>query len=490
MGLFSDLASRPDQPVQDVSNAPMTQEQFVQQNPNSSNPEYDYMLYQMQQQNDAKAQADAQLQQTDPKAYNAQKAQSLADDLFTSFTNNGHGFGGTSTNEAENTVALDAFKQIDPNAYYNAQLSLDLRKAGWDAGQGKTNADTNARIQSNMQDALKAGFDPNQIQNLVANNYANTAQWHATNIAQRQGQGATLGGIEKVAPAFAAMITAGALAPAAAALEAGTVAGETALGATGAGSIDAYMAGAGLDAGSFGGSAFTVPELASSSLNASSYPGADAILNAPDVQISSFGTGMPSGASGGITAPLEGSGAVPGAGATTLGEGGLTGALPANVMVGDGTLGTTIGATYASSAPGQFALDASGAAIPASSVGIGGFAPSTGLSLADILKTANQVKQGISTASTLAKLLGGSAAGSATGGAKTGGTTTGTGGLSPQDLAKYLGSIAPAQAGAVPYQIKMNQNPFTFNTPGQTQATKGMYDVSGINPMANALRTA
>ena len=55
MGFFSDLANRPDQPVQDVSNAPMTQEQFVQQNPNSSNPEYDYMLYQMQQENAAKA---------------------------------------------------------------------------------------------------------------------------------------------------------------------------------------------------------------------------------------------------------------------------------------------------------------------------------------------------------------------------------------------------------------------------------------------------
>ena len=485
MGLFSDLASRPDQPVQDVSNAPMTQEQFVAQNPTyysqeTSNPDYDYTVYQMQQENAAKAAAEAQLQQTDPKAYAAQKTQELADALFGTFVMNGQGILGKDSMEAENTAALEAFKQSDPTAYYNAQLGLDLRKAGWDAGQGKTNDITNARIQSNIQDALKAGFDPNQIQSLVANNYTNTAQWHAQDIAARAGQGAFFQGIEKVAPAFAAMLTAGALAPAAGALEAG------------AGSIDAYMAGAGLDAGSFGGSAFTVPELASSSLNASSYPGADAILNAPDVQISSFGTGMPSGASSGITAPLEGSGAIPGAGATTLGEGGLTGALPANVMVGDGTLGTTIGATYASSAPGQFALDALGNAIPASSVGIGGFAPSTGLSLADVLKTANQVKQGISTASTLAKLLGGSAA---TGGTKTGSATTGTatpttGGLSQQQLAQYLSGMSSPVQAAVPGQIKMNQNPFTFDIPGQTQASQGMYDVSGVHPMANALRKA
>jgi len=90
------------------------------------------------------------------------------------------------------------------------------------------------------------------------------------------------------------------------------------------------------------------------------------------------------GTFGSITAPLEGSGAIPGAGATTLPGGGLTGALPANVMVGDGTLGTTIGATYMSAGPGQFAVDALGNAIPASSIGIDGFAPGSGLSLSDL----------------------------------------------------------------------------------------------------------
>jgi hypothetical protein len=36
----------------------------------------------------------------------------------------------------------------------------------------------------------------------------------------------------------------------------------------------------------------------------------------------------------------------------------------------------------------------------------------------------------------------------------------------------------------------MNENPFNFGTQGQSVASPGMYDVSGTNPMANALRKA
>jgi hypothetical protein len=417
MGFFADLANRPDQPVQDVSNAPMTQEQFAQQNPNSSNPDYDYMLYQMQQQNAAKAAADAQLQQTDPNAYYTQKANDLADQIFTSFTNNGHGFGGTSTHEDENRAALEKIKQVDPSAYYNAALSLNLKQAGWDAGQGKTNADTNATIQNLAQEATKNGIlNQDQFQNLVANNYANTAQWHAQNIADRQGQGATLQGIEKVAPAFAAMITAGALAPAAGALEAGAV------GAGAAGEIA-------------GGSLYT-------------------------------GAGTFAGENLGTAAELMG---------PTYGELGVTG-LP------EGAMGPTYGEMGYTGLNQQAAIDAANAA-------------SQGSQALDALNYANKARNLIGVGSNLAKLLGIGGTASAVGGGgstggSTGGTATGTGGLSPQQLAKYLYNPAPVQASPVPYQIKMNQNPFTFNTPGQTQATQGMYDVSGINPMANALRTA
>jgi len=112
-----------------------------------------------------------------------------------------------------------------------------------------------------------------------------------------------------------------------------------------------------------------------SSLPSLTDPSLTTQIGAPQASTGSFGS---------ISAPLEGSGAIPGAGATTLPGGGLTGALPAGTMVGDGTLGTTIGATYMSAGPGQFAVDALGNAIPATSVGIGGFDPTTGLSLSDL----------------------------------------------------------------------------------------------------------
>jgi len=185
-----------------------------------------------------------------------------------------------------------------------------------------------------------------------------------------------------------------------------------ALGSTGAGSIDAYMAGAGLDAGTFGGAAFTMPELAAAT--------AEAI-------------------------PFE---------------------LP------DGTMGSIQNGNI---------LDASGNVVAKGGVD---------LTAAEVLRYANQARQGLGVASTLAKLLGSGAVGGATSGTS-GGATSKTGGLRPQEIAKYLSGMAtPAQAGPVPYQIKMNQNPFTFDIPGQTKATEGMYDVSGVNPMANALRKA
>jgi hypothetical protein len=146
--------------------------------------------------------------QADPQGYANQKAQDLADAIFISFTSNGHGFAGLSTHEPENRAELEAMKQATPSAYYNAALSLNLRQAGWDAGQNKSNADTNATIQSLIQGAQASGISADQINNLVANNYTNTAQWHATNIAERKGQGATFQGIENIAPAMIAIVAA------------------------------------------------------------------------------------------------------------------------------------------------------------------------------------------------------------------------------------------------------------------------------------------
>jgi hypothetical protein len=414
---FLDFLNRPDQPVQDVSNAPMTQEQFVAQNPNyynqeTSNPDYDYMLYQMQQENAAKAAAEAQLQQNDPKAYYAQKSTDLANQLFTSFTNNGQGILGKDSMEAENTAQLEAIKKVDPDAYYRAMLHLDMQKAGWDAGQGKSNPETNARIQNNIQEALKVGVPPEQIQNYVKYDYGVTAEGHAKNIAQRQGQGAFLQGIEKVAPAFAAMITAGALAPAAGALEAGAV------GAGAAGEIA-------------GGSLYT-------------------------------GAGTFAGEGLGTAAELMG---------PTYGELGYTGLEAGQFGPTYGEMGYT-GLNQGQAIAGADAISQSRQAL-------------------DALNYANKAKNLIGTGSNLAKLLGvgGTTSGVGSSAVASGANAISGNNTSQQQIAQYLKGLAsPFQAASVPGQIKMNQNPFTFNIPGQTVASEGMYDVSGINSMANALR--
>lgn len=110
-------------------------------------------------------------------------------------------------------------------------------------------------------------------------------------------------------------------------------------------------------------------------------PGASSVLSAPDVTVNL--APQSSGTFGSISAPLSGSGAIPGAGAVTS-TAGLTGALPAGVVVGDGTMGTVMGATYIDAGGGIPAVDFFGNPIQASSVNFGGVPTDTsGLSLSD-----------------------------------------------------------------------------------------------------------
>ena len=306
-------------------------------------------------------------------------------------------------NAGDWTQQLESFKQTDPAAYYNAKIGMLANQAGWDAGQGKTNADTNAQIQSLAQEAVKAGVPADQLSSLINSNYTGQAQGHATRLSQMD-SGATLGGIEKVAPAFAAMITAGALAPAAGALEAGAAASSVAPEIAGGG----FYTGGGTFAGQGLG---TAAELAGPTYGELGYTG----LNAGQ-----FGP--------------------------TYGEMGYTGL----------NQGQAIAAADAAS-QGSQAIDA--------------------------LNYFNKARQVIGVGSTLSKLLGGGASGSS-------GTGSAGGNTSQQQIANYLkGITSPVQTNNYLGQIKMNQNPFLFTSPGQTQATQGMYDVSGSN-LANALRKA
>jgi hypothetical protein len=202
--------------------------------------------------------------------------------------------------------------------------------------------------------------------------------------------------------------------------------------ASGATSTEAVGAGLAADAAVGAGAGLGVADAVTAT------PGADAVLGS-STNIANL-TPPGAGNFGSIVAPLEGSGAIPGAGAVTTGAG-LTGAMPAGTMVGDGTLGTTIGKTYMAAAPGQFALNAAGSAIPAGASGIAGTVPGSGLSASDILTNAKRAKS-------LSDLL---KQGSASG------------------LSNSLGQLAQGanpQGQALGAVVRGNPNPFAF-TPQQ-----------------------
>jgi len=115
----------------------------------------------------------------------------------------------------------------------------------------------------------------------------------------------------------------------------------------------------------------------------------------------------------------------------------------------------------------------------------------TGTSVTDALKTANQVRQGVGTASKIAKLLSPTSQAAV----KTG-TQAGTNaGSQFINAAQNLAQFTPEQFGGY-YQ--MNKNPFTFSNPMANALAKGSgLDVSGTggqalnttNQTANLLRT-
>jgi len=260
-----------------------------------------------------------------------------------------------------------------------------------------------------------------------------------------------------------AMITAGAGAALGGAVTAGEVVGEGAVaGAGGATAADGtvFAAGSTIPAGTTmaEGSVIVAGETgaAGGASAVTATPGADAVLGS-STNIANL---TPSGAGnfGSIVAPLEGSGAIPGAGAITN-AGGLTGAMGAGTMVGDGTLGTTIGQTYMAAAPGQFALDASGAAIPAGASGIAGTVPSSRLSASDILNNAKRAKN-LSDA-----LKQGASSG----------------------LSNSLGQLAQGanpQGQALGAAVRGNPNPFTFSPQQPIQDTKPL----DLASLANLLK--
>jgi hypothetical protein len=407
------------------------------------------------------------LKQSNPNAYYNQ----LATDLGNQIAEN------TAYNKGEHNVnfnkQLNQIKEVNPAAYYSAELGILGDSVGWQIGQNRSdrNAPTIEKIQSLIPDAMAAGLTNEQI-NSIVNNSANSAniqnQTRIANEAASPGGfnlqrdlvpalaifggavgGAALGG------AFSAAGAAGS--GAGAGIGAGTSALDStaiALGGSGGGGAFVPAVGSGASFGIVPGAAYTTGGLAglgesalstTDILNSTGFTpttGSSFTVDPTVAYTTGAATPIPTDIGMGTNAPLQG---------PTYQELGVT-----------GVEGGMAGPTY--SELGYTGLNLEEAAAAAD-------AASKGLSAQEVLSNANRVKN-------LAKLLGGQPT-----------TTKATTGVNAQQLASLLGSNLPTQAapGGI---YRMNQNPFSFGTQGQTPVSQGMYDVSGTNPMANALRKA
>jgi hypothetical protein len=327
------------------------------------------------------------------------------------------------------TNLIEGLKEVDPKAYYTAKLDTLSRNVGhqYQSNQGARGDVSKKELESLLPEAQKAGVTPEEINSIYGSGYSQGAQGFAQILQGQQSAGGPY------TPLWEGIKFVGPGLLGMYGIDSALTAG---LGA-------AYGAGTGMATTGIG----------------SGLGGAAAMEGGALASLGSLGAGGVGGAGALTAAELMG---------PTYGELGFT-----------GVEGGFAGPTYAEM--GYTGLN-QGQAIAAAD------AAAKGMSASEILSNANRVRSGVNT---LAKLVGGgNTTAGTTGGGATGSATGTTGSaINTQKLASMLSPALPTQA-APGNLYRMNQNPFNFGTQGQTVASQGMYDVSGTNPMANALRKA
>jgi hypothetical protein len=370
------------------------------------------------------------LKQQNPDQYYKTLATDISDQILGNWSMNKNEHNAALTNQ------LESIKDVNPAAYYQAQLNLLSKQSGWQHGQNTF--DKAKPYQEKMTEiapkALEAGLSPEQIDSIVGQGFSAASSQNQQFIANRAASGG--GGfslselLRGVAPVAAFAIGA----PFLDAALAGTAAAGSAASGAG-GSIGGINLGGAFVPTAGSGASFTLPAAA----------GAGGSIGGINL--------------GGAFTPTAGSGAsftVPSA------AGGLMGPTYAELGV-TGVEGGLAGPTYAEL--GYTGLNNAEAIAAADAAAK---AASTGISAKNVLSGANQAQK-------LAKLL--------TQGGSQVGRNMGVGSMpianqiAPQPLFEQFGGL-----------YRMNQNPFSFGTQGQTVASPNMFDVSGSNPMANALR--
>jgi hypothetical protein len=334
------------------------------------------------------------LKQENPDQYYKTLATDISDQIL----------GNWSMNKNEHNVALtnqlESIKDVNPAAYYQAQLNLLSKQSGWQHGQ---NTFERAKpYQEKMAElapkALEAGLSAQQIDSIVGQGFSAASaqnQQRIINEQQSGGGGFNLGELVRGVLPVAALAIGGPLLDAALAGGVAATAGGGAAGgtATGTGLTGGFGGSTGLLGGTgaagFGG-AGSAAGIAGTQAAAGLGVAAGSALPAAGMAVG----GLPSTV-GSLSAALPAQGSVGGAGL-------LSAELAPGTILGSGLPGGgAIGASYALGANGLPATGLLGQPIPASSVGFG--------SIPDTVTSGLSI--GINDALNLAELGGGLLAG-------------------------------------------------------------------------------
>ena len=174
------------------------------------------------------------LKSTDPGTYNSQLMQQLGTNLVQNYNGN--------ANYDALLNQIQSLKDTAPKDYYNTMANFYGHQMGWQVGQNTSerNAPVQANLQGLLQDAQKAGIDPNQLSAIAAQANQSGNVQNQQRIAQDAANGGgAFGGFGQAMPMFAG-IAAMALAPELAPLlapELGALGGTIASGAITGGAV-------------------------------------------------------------------------------------------------------------------------------------------------------------------------------------------------------------------------------------------------------------
>lgn len=148
------------------------------------------------------------LKSTDPGTYNSQLMQQLGTNLVQNYNGN--------ANYDALLNQIQSLKDTAPKDYYNTMANFYGHQMGWQVGQNTSerNAPVQANLQGLLQDAQKAGIDPNQLSAIAAQaNQSGNVQNQQRIATEAANGGSGIGSMVVPAATIAAMVLAPELAP-------------------------------------------------------------------------------------------------------------------------------------------------------------------------------------------------------------------------------------------------------------------------------------